>query len=103
MPSTHSAIIMFYGTYITLASTWLPLHASLPQTPFLRPFAALVAITFACAVASSRILLGYHTAPQVIVGCIYGLTFAYVWFWTWTHRLSDLGQIVERQISVYIG
>jgi dolichyldiphosphatase len=103
MPSTHSAIIIFYGTYITLACAWLPLHASLPQTPLLRPLAALVAITFACAVASSRILLGYHTAPQVIVGCIYGLTFAYVWFWTWTHGLSDLGQIVERQISVYIG
>lgn len=103
MPSTHSAIIMYYGTYITFACTWLPLHPSLPQSPFLRPFAALVTIPFACAVASSRILLGYHTPPQVIVGCIFGFTFACLWFWTWTHGLNDLGHIVERYISLYIG
>ena len=99
MPSTHSAAIMFYGAYITLAS----LHASLPPSPFLRPFAALVSIPLACAIASSRILLGYHTVPQVIVGCIYGFTCAYVWFWTWTHGLSDLGYILERHIRVYTG
>ena len=103
MPSTHSATIVFYGTYITLACTWLPLHASLPQSPFLRPLAALATITWACVVASSRILLGHHTAPQVIAGCIYGLTFACVWFWPWTHGLSNLGHIVERHIRVYIG
>ena len=103
MPSTHSATILFYGTYITLACTWLPLHASLPESPFLRPFATVVIIACACVVAGSRILLGHHTAPQVIVGCIYGSTFACVWFWPWTHGLSDLGHIVERYISVYIG
>jgi dolichyldiphosphatase len=103
MPSTHSATIMYYGTYITLACTWLPLHASLPQSSFLRPLAALATIAWACVVAGSRILLGHHTAPQVIVGCIYGFTFACVWFWPWTHGLSDLGHIVERHISVYIG
>lgn len=103
MPSTHSSAIMFYGTYITLACTRLPLHASLPQSPFFCPFVALVTIAWACVVASSRILLGYHTAPQVVVGCIYGFTFACIWFWLWTHGFSDLGYIVERHISVYIG
>ena len=103
MPSTHSATIMFYGTYVTLACRWLPLHASLPQSRFLRPFAVLVTIAWACIVAGSRILLGHHTVPQVIVGCIYGFTFACVWFWPWTHGLSDLGHIVERHISMYIG
>jgi len=102
MPSTHSATIMFYATYVTLACAWLPLHASLPQSPFLRPFVALATISWAGVVASSRILLGYHTAPQVIVGCIHGFTFACVWFWPWTHGLSDLGHIVERHIGVYI-
>ena len=102
MPSTHSATITFYGTYIPLACAWLPLHASLPPTPLLRPLAALVIVPWTCAVASSRILLGHHTTPQVIVGCIYGFTFACVWFWPWTHGLSDLGQIVERHVSVYI-
>jgi membrane-associated phospholipid phosphatase len=103
MPSTHSAAIMFYGTYITLACAWLPMHASLPQSPLLRPFVALVTVPWACAVAGSRILLGHHTAPQVIVGCIYGFTFAGVWFWAWTHGLSDLGQTVELHVNAYIG
>ena len=94
---------MFYGTYITLACAWLPMHTSLPQSPLLRPFVALVAVPWAFAVASSRILLGHHTAPQVIVGCIYGFTFASVWFWAWTHGLSDLGQTVELHINAYIG
>jgi dolichyldiphosphatase len=102
MPSTHSAAIIFYGTYITLACAWLPLHASLPESPLLRPFVALVTVPWAFAVASSRIVLGHHTAPQVIVGCIYGFTFACAWFWAWTHGLNELGNIVERHVSAYI-
>jgi len=103
MPSTHSATIMFYGAYITLACGWLPLHESLPQGLLLRPTITLVTVAWACAVAGSRILLGHHTTPQVIVGCIYGFTFACAWFWPWAHGLSDLGQIVERHVNVYIG
>src|SRR6266851_6693973 len=103
MPSTHSAAITFYGTYIPLACAWLPPHESLPGSRLFHPFIALVIVPWACAVASSRILLGHHTAPQVIVGCIYGFAFACVWFWLWTHGLSDWGRIVERHIRAYIG
>jgi len=100
MPSTHSAAIAFYGTYIPFARAWLPLHASLPESPFV----AFVVVPGTCAaIAWSRFLLGHHTVPQVIVGCIYGFAFACVWFWLWTHGLGDLAWIVERQVRAYIG
>jgi len=103
MPSTHSATITFYGTYIPFACVWLPRHVSLPEGPLFRAFVAFVVVLWTCAVAYSRVLLGYHTAPQVIVGCIYGFAFAWVWFWLWTHGLGDLAWIVERQVRAYIG
>src|SRR6267142_142453 len=103
MPSTHAAAITFYGTYILLACAWLPLHASLPKNPLFRFFVAVVVVPWTCAVASSRILLGHHTAPQVIVGFIYGSIFACVWYWLWTHGLNDRGWIVEQYVRTYIG
>jgi len=102
MPSTHSTAITYFGTYIPLACAWLPLHESLPESPLLRPFVALFMILLACTVAGSRILLGHHTVPQVIVGCIYGFTFACIWFGLWTHGLSDWGEIVEYYVREYI-
>ena len=78
--STHSATITFYGTYIAFARAWL-LHASLPESPLFRPFVAFVVVPLTCAaIAYSRVLLWRHTVPQVIVGCIYGIAFACVWF-----------------------
>jgi len=102
MPSTHSAAITFFGTYIPLACTWLPLHPSFPESPLFRSIVVLVIVTWTCAVAISRISLGHHTVPQVLVGCIYGCIFACVWFWFWTHGLSDWGRIVERYFKAYI-
>jgi len=103
MPSTHAATITFYGTYIALACAWLPLHTSLPESPLLRPLVAAVIVPWTCTIACSRILLGHHTAPQVIVGCIYGFTFACAWIWLWTHRLNVWGRIVEQHVRAYIG
>ncbi|KAI0257629.1 hypothetical protein BJV78DRAFT_1116659, partial [Lactifluus subvellereus] len=103
MPSTHSAAIAFYGTYIPIACAWLPLHPSFPQTSLFRPLVVLVVIPWTFAVASSRNQLGHHTVPQVVVGCAYGFTFACGWFWLWTHGLSELGRIAEHHIRTYIG
>ncbi|KAI9454003.1 hypothetical protein F5148DRAFT_1277388 [Russula earlei] len=102
MPSTHSAAITFFGTYIPLACTWLPLHTSFPKSPLFRCLVVLVTVPWTVAVARSRILLGHHTAPQVIVGCVYGFSFACIWFWLWVHGLNDWGQRVERYFGVYI-
>jgi len=103
MPSTHSAAITFYGTYIPFACAWLPLYPSFPQTSLFRPLVVLVVVPCAFAVASSRIQLGHHTVPQVVVGCAYGFIFACGWFWLWTHGLSELGRIAEHDIRTYIG
>jgi dolichyldiphosphatase len=103
MPSTHSATITFYGTYIPLACAWLPLHPSLPDNSLFRPLATLLAVPWALAVAGSRIRLGHHTVPQVAVGCAYGFTFAWGWFSLWTHGFNDLGRIAENHVRTYIG
>ncbi|KAI0307736.1 hypothetical protein B0F90DRAFT_1807153 [Multifurca ochricompacta] len=88
MPSTHSATITFYGTYIPLACAWLPSHPSFPQTSLFRPLVLLVVVPWAFAIAGSRVWLGHHTVPQVAVGCAYGFAFSCVWFWLWTHGLG---------------
>ena len=103
MPSTHSATITFYGTYITMACAWLPLHYSLPESSLLRPLMTLVAVPWAFIVPGSRMWLGHHTIAQVVVGCAYGFAFACMWFLLWTHGLSALGEIVEDHVRAYIG
>lgn len=103
MPSTHSATITFYGTYITMACAWLPLHPTLPESSLFRPSVTLVAVPWAFVVLGSRIWLGHHTTAQVVVGCAYGFTFACMWFFLWTHGFSTLGKIVEDHIHAYIG
>ena len=103
MPSTHSAIITFYGAYITMACAWLPLHQSLPDSALFRPLMTLMAVLWAFIVPGSRIWLGHHTIAQVVVGCAHGFTFACLWFSLWTHGLSVLGEIVENHVRAYIG
>ncbi|KAH9175284.1 hypothetical protein EDB89DRAFT_350324 [Lactarius sanguifluus] len=61
MPSTHSATITFYGTYIPMACAWLPLHPSLPKGSLFRTLVTLVTIPWAFTVPGSRIWLGHHT------------------------------------------
>lgn len=102
MPSTHSAAITFYGTYIPMACAWLPLHPLLPESSFFRPLMTLVTVPWAFAVAGSRIWLGHHTTAQVVVGCAYGFAFACMWFSLWTHGLSALGEIVEDHVRAHV-
>ncbi|KZS95850.1 PAP2-domain-containing protein [Sistotremastrum niveocremeum HHB9708] len=80
MPSTHSATIMFYATYIVLASALLPIHQSLPQSPLTRVVPPVVAVPWASSIALSRIRLGHHTPAQVFVGSVLGCAFAASWF-----------------------
>ncbi|KAF8271468.1 hypothetical protein EI94DRAFT_1657560 [Lactarius quietus] len=103
MPSTHSATIIFYGTYVIMACATLPLHQSLPESSLFRPLTTLVAIPWAFVVPGSRVWLGHHTIAQVVVGCAYGFIFACIWFSLWTHGLNALGEIVENHVRAYIG
>ncbi|KAL7284723.1 hypothetical protein ACG7TL_002029 [Trametes sanguinea] len=89
MPSTHSAVITFFATYITLASAFLPIHPSFPSSPALtRGLPPLVVVPLASTIAASRIWLGHHTWPQVAAGCAYGLVAAPLWFILWTKGLN---------------
>ncbi|KLO20698.1 PAP2-domain-containing protein [Schizopora paradoxa] len=95
MPSTHSAAITFYATYISLAAKFLPIHPSLPPSPLTRTLPVALAIPWASSVIYSRIRLGHHTWPQVGVGCAFGAIFAGMWFRLWTSGLNEAGWDVE--------
>lgn len=104
MPSTHSAVIVYYATYIALVSAFLPL---LPAFDFplisARVLAPLVFTPVAGTIVASRIWLGHHTWPQVAFGSLYGALFAPVWFRLWTHGgLSEYGRIAEDIVNEYI-
>ncbi|KAA1468253.1 hypothetical protein DENSPDRAFT_794049 [Dentipellis sp. KUC8613] len=103
MPSTHAATISYYGMYIPLACLYLPSHASLPAHPSFRAFVTLVAVPWASLIAVSRIWLGHHTWPQVLVGCSYGCLFALGWFALWVYGgLNEYGNIAESYVSAII-
>ncbi|KIY50869.1 PAP2-domain-containing protein, partial [Fistulina hepatica ATCC 64428] len=89
MPSTHSGAICYFATYIPLACMYLPIHPTLPQNYIIvRVIPPFVIILYAFAVACSRVWLGKHTWPQVIVGCSYGIVFALLWYSAWVHGLE---------------
>ncbi|KAI0068357.1 PAP2-domain-containing protein [Artomyces pyxidatus] len=103
MPSTHSATITYYGTYIPLACTYLPLHDTLPPSIPVRLLAPALTIPFALLILTSRVWLGHHTWPQVFVGCLYGLAFGCLWFTIWMRGANQYGAVVERLVITYIG
>ncbi|KAJ7155982.1 hypothetical protein C8R43DRAFT_884150 [Mycena crocata] len=101
MPSTHSATIAYYATFVPLACVYLPLHPSL--FPGARVLTPLVVLPWAALIALSRVWLGHHTWPQVAVGCAYGVAFAGVWFSLWTRGLNEHGRMAEEFVKSYLG
>ncbi|KAH9484290.1 putative J domain-containing protein [Psilocybe cubensis] len=89
MPSTHSATISFFATYILLACMYLPIHPSLHPEHAFRVFPPLVCLPWAATIVMSRVWLGHHTWPQVIAGASYGVTFSLMWFAMWVGGLND--------------
>ncbi|OSD01054.1 PAP2-domain-containing protein [Trametes coccinea BRFM310] len=103
MPSTHSAVITFFATYITLASAFLPIHPSFPSSPALtRGLPPLVVVPLASTIAASRIWLRHHTWPQVAAGCAYGLVAAPLWFILWTKGLNMYGRQAEALVMSHV-
>lgn len=95
MPSTHSAVIAYYAAYTLLASAYLPIHPTIPDTPWTRIVVPSVVVPWATAIAVSRIWLGHHTIPQVLVGCIHGVVFTYVWYSIWSQGADSYGRYLE--------
>lgn len=106
MPSTHSAAVSFFVTYIVLASLYLPFHPSIrkPESELdaavplsVRLIPPLLAIPIASTMALSRVWLGVHTAAQVAVGWAIGIPCAWAWYQLWTvGGWSVTGQKVEQ-------
>ncbi|KNZ74257.1 Dolichyldiphosphatase, partial [Termitomyces sp. J132] len=95
MPSTHSATISYYAVYISLACVYLSSHRSFPLSVCTRMFLAVLCLLYGIMVVWSRIWLGHHTWPQVIVGVTHGLIFAMVWFKLWCAGLNQYGSQLE--------
>ncbi|KAL0946916.1 hypothetical protein HGRIS_013077 [Hohenbuehelia grisea] len=103
MPSTHSATIMFYATYIPLACANLPLHPRLPQSSSIRLLAPLIVVPWSTLIAVSRVWLGHHTWAQVAAGSLYGVAFAAAWFSLWTRGVNEHGWALEQAVNEYLG
>lgn len=78
MPSSHTQLIFFQCTWALLVAQRLGQR----RTPAGVLDALFVAAGFAVAllVAVSRVVLGYHTIEQVLVGAAAGIATAAAWF-----------------------
>ncbi|KAF9482791.1 PAP2-domain-containing protein [Pholiota conissans] len=95
MPSTHSAAISYFATYILLASRYLPLHTSLQPAHAWRVFTPLICLPWATSVVMSRIWLGHHTWPQVFAGASFGVGLASIWYSLWVGGWNIVGAMGE--------
>lgn len=103
MPSTHSATISYFVTYITLACAYLPLHFSLLHgSTFIRVLSPVVVLPWAATILASRVWLGHHTWPQVFVGAAFGLVFGSLWFEVWQRGGNAYGRVLEEALEPYI-
>jgi dolichyldiphosphatase len=84
MPSSHAQFVTFFSLTLTLFLLFRhvphPTETHTPFSFFQRFVLSILAIGSAGAVAVSRIYLNYHTQKQVLVGCIAGAIYAFVWF-----------------------
>ena len=98
MPSTHSATITFFATYITLAALYLPVHPAFPNDWRSRVLPPLLVLPCASLIAASRLWLGHHTLAQIVAGVGLGIFMATGWYAAWVHGgLNEYGRILEDQ------
>ncbi|KJA27178.1 hypothetical protein HYPSUDRAFT_35765 [Hypholoma sublateritium FD-334 SS-4] len=104
MPSTHSATISYFATYILLASTYLRVHPSLgpPSGAVWRILPPLICLPWAGSIMMSRVWLGHHTWPQVFAGASYGIAMASICFALWTGGWNDVGEKAEKIVNAWV-
>lgn len=103
MPSTHATSIAFYMGYILTS-----LLDCQPAPAFVRSRADRVLVgagtaIWGGAILVSRVYLGYHTVPQVLVGAALGGTAGAGWRRAWRGVLRRRGEramkgLVERAV-----
>jgi len=99
MPSTHSAAIACYATYVPLACLY-PLYDSLTHSGIpSRASWTLLIIPCAMLIAASRVWLGHHTWQQVAAGTTFGIVFASLWFALWTNVIDKHAMLLQRSLT----
>jgi dolichyldiphosphatase len=91
MPSTHSTALGFYLVYL-----WPLLPLTLTSAGAWVERAALVAVTGLG--LWSRVKLGYHTVPQVVVGAGVGFASALAWAAVWS-SCPEIGPALQDVID----
>ncbi|CAI2163500.1 13424_t:CDS:1 [Funneliformis geosporum] len=101
MPSSHSAIFIYFATFVSLRlfdSSLLPLNKLL---------SSLMVYIIALLVLWSRVELGHHTTAQVLMGMFLGIFLAMYWndLWVnyWTPLLFELkldGQLGFEELKI---
>ncbi len=104
MPSTHSSAVVCMAVYIMLAADRLPFHSSLANVftsawaeSILRILGPVMADIWAVLILMSRVWLGHHTIPQVVVGAVFGGLFGLMSFGAYTSGLDRIGWRLEKQ------
>lgn len=102
MPSTHSASIAYFATYILLSCIHLPVHPSFRPGFLSRVLPPLLTLPWAVMIMMSRVWLKHHTWLQVFAGVFYGVGWAGICFKIWTVGLNDLGKEGEQALKEYL-
>ncbi|CAB4421039.1 unnamed protein product [Rhizophagus irregularis] len=100
MPSSHAQFISYFATFASIYLYYkITFHNNSRKFPII-----LGLIIFSCLVSYSRVYLIYHTTKQVIVGNIFGLTFAIFWYILLEKIIRPLGVfkiIIESRLARY--
>jgi dolichyldiphosphatase len=81
MPSSHSAIIIYFATFISLQL----FNLTTTSSPSVKLLSFLLVFIIALLVLWSRIELGHHTTAQVLMGMLLGIIFAVFWNNLWVN------------------
>ncbi|CAB4489550.1 acid phosphatase/Vanadium-dependent haloperoxidase [Rhizophagus irregularis] len=81
MPSSHSAIIIYFATFISLQL----FNVTTNSSSSVKLFSFLLVFIIALLILWSRIELGHHTTAQVLMGMLLGIIFAIFWNNLWVN------------------
>ncbi|KAJ1646033.1 hypothetical protein LPJ64_002456 [Coemansia asiatica] len=104
MPSTHSAAVIYFGTYLAcLVHPQRHCPSADLGSSLIARWSLLILILPTCTMAAlSRAFNGYHTFKQVFAGMCLGAAFAGMW-WSIRHKMypyiDPLAEIVQLHVK----
>ncbi|KAI8325068.1 PAP2-domain-containing protein [Martensiomyces pterosporus] len=95
MPSTHASAVTYFCTVLTCLLVSCSDHNTRP--PYL--LLAVFINTIGLLAALSRVLIGYHTATQVMAGAFTGIVFGFSWWATRAQFLLYIDHSLDYMLS----